>query len=213
MLLGEDLIDEEDADAADLIAARALRAGDESWDTMAAATAGDFFEQERSTIDQQTRGGKITSAESGLLNASLDRMIASVRARAELPTTGEFRKELKANFSAPELARTALVVTAAGIPDASVDRAELLTSELVTNSVERSEGGAVWLAITVRPGVLRVEVADAAAEAERRTDARARWSFAITAELASRWGAGREAGLNVGWFEIDLPSATPASEA
>jgi len=207
MLLGEDLINEEDAAEADRIG-RAVRNGDEGWDDIAAGSVGDFFEQERSTIDQQRQAGKITSAEASRLSASLDRILANVRSRAELPAAGssEFRKELTADVNAPRLARRALVVTAGGVADAIVDRAELLTSELVTNSVERSDGRTLWLTITLRTDVLRVEVADAAPADEIKTDRRARWSFAITAELASRWGGGREGSMNVGWFEIDLPS-------
>jgi transcriptional regulator with XRE-family HTH domain len=208
MLLGEDLIDEEDAEAADLIAGWVTDAGDSPSDDMAAAAAaGDFFEQERAMIDRQTRGGTITSAESGRLNRSLDRVIASVRSHEAVSAPSEFRKQLTADRSAPGLARAALVVTAAGVRDDIEERAELLTSELVTNSVERRRGGPLWLAITLRPDVLRVEVADeATSDTSGPADERARWSFAITAELASRWGAGREAGLNVGWFEIDLPA-------
>jgi hypothetical protein len=29
--------------------------------------------------------------------------------------------------------------------------------------------------------------------------------MALVAELASRWGSGRERGVNVTWFELDLP--------
>jgi len=208
MLLGEDLINEEDAAEADRIVGRAARNGDERWDDIAAGSVGDFFEQERSTIDRQRQAGKITAAEAGRLSDSLDRILANVRSRAELPAagSGEFRKELTADANAPRLARRALVVTAGGVADAIVDRAELLTSELVTNSVERSDGRTLWLTITLRTDVLRVEVADAAPADEIKTDRRARWSFAITAELASRWGGGREGSMNVGWFEIDLPS-------
>jgi anti-sigma regulatory factor (Ser/Thr protein kinase) len=156
-------------------------------------------------IDRQTRGGTITSAESGRLNRSLDRVIASVRSHEAVTAPSEFRKQLTADRSAPGLARAALVVTAAGVRDDIEERAELLTSELVTNSVERTHGGPLWLAITLGPDVLRVEVADeATSETSGPADERARWSFAITAELASRWGAGRDAGLNVAWFEIDL---------
>src|SRR3954465_16050224 len=205
MLLGEDLIDEQDAEAADLIAGRAAGSGESPWDDMAAGTAGDFFEQERAMIHRQTSEGTITSAESGRLNTSLDRVIASVRSREAVTAPSEFRKQLTADRSAPGLARAALVVTAAGVGDDIEERAELLTSELVTNSVERRRGGPLWLAITLRPDVLRVEVADeATSDTSGPADERARWSFAITAELASRWGAGRDAGLNVAWFEIDL---------
>ena len=206
MLLGEDLIDEQDADAADLIAGRTARAGEAPWDDVAGASAGDFFQQERTMIDRETLGGNISSAESDRLTASLDRLLASVQSRDAVRVPGEFRKQLIADVDAPQLARQALVTTADGIAEAIVDRAELLTSELVTNSVERAEGQLIWLAITVHPQMLRVEVADAAAGAPTKPDERARWSLAIVAELASRWGGGHQAGLNVAWFEIDIPA-------
>ncbi len=211
MLLGEDLIDDDDAAAADMIADRAVRAGDERWDEIADATAGDFFEQERFMIAQQTQSGKITSAESGLLKASLERVFDRVRSRPASPAPAQFRKQLVADTGAPKLARTALVVTAAGVDDAVVDRAELLTSELVTNIVERGGSGPVWLAITIHDDAVRVEVAEHAnPEPKRALGDRVRLSFAIIDELASRWGADREAGLNVSWFEIDLSDTAAA---
>jgi len=212
MLLGEDLIDDEDAAAAGRIADRAARAGDEPWDVIAAASPGDFFQQERSTIDRQVDTGKITPDESGRLTASLDRVFASVQARDAASAPGAFRKQLVADPNAPNLARTALVVTASGIDETILDRAEVLTSELVTNSVERSGGGSLLLGITVDADTLRVEVADApdASARPRIAGERQRWSLAITAELASRWGAGRGSDVNVAWFEIDR-SGDPAS--
>jgi transcriptional regulator with XRE-family HTH domain/anti-sigma regulatory factor (Ser/Thr protein kinase) len=209
MLLAEDLIDDDDAAAAGRIADRVVAAGEEPWDDIAAATPGDFFEQERDTIAREVRAGRITSAESGRLTHALDKVRAGVQARGEPAAPSVFRKQLAADPSAPELARTALVVTASGLDEEVVDRAEILASELVTNSVERSGGGSLWLAITVHPNLLRVEVTDApdAVERPRVQGDRQRWSLAITAELASRWGAGRESALNVCWFEIDVPSS------
>ena len=208
MLLGEDLIDQEDAAAADQIAKRAANGSEEGWDEIAAASPGDFFEQERSTIASQLRSGRISAAESGRLTALLDRVVEGVESRAALPAAGAFRKELAADVNAPEIARTALVVTAAGVNESILDRAELLTSELVTDAVERSDGS-LWLAITLHPDLLRVEVAaeSGGVDQQRRPprDKRAGWSMAITSELASRWGAGWESDLYVSWFEIDLP--------
>ena len=90
-----------------------------------------------------------------------------------------------------------------------MDAAELLTSGLVTNSVKRANGGPVWLAITLHPDVLRVEVADGSVATPDRQPAAtdgARWSFMLAAALATRWGSGRETGGYLAWFEIDLPA-------
>lgn len=210
MLLAEDLIDPEDAEAADYIAGRITGPDAERWDDIAASSAGDFFEQERSTIGRQSRRGLITDAESKLLTASLDRLQATMRAGVDGPAPGTFRKELIGDSHAPELARTALLVTAAGAPESVLDAAELLTSGMVTNSVRRAEGGPVWLAITLHPDVLRVEVSDGSVGPDRPLDPNEgpRWSFTLAEELATRWGSGRETGGYVAWFEIDIADAS-----
>ena len=139
----------------------------------------------------------VTDVESERLTTSLERLQAHVDADIDRPPPGTFRKELVGDSHAPELARAALLVTAAGAPDSILDAAELLTSGLVTNSVKRANGGPVWLAITLHPDVLRVEVADGSVAAPDRPPAPnegARWSFMLAAELATRWGSGRETG-------------------
>ena len=68
----------------------------------------------------------------------------------------------------------------------------------------------MWLAITLHPDVLRVEVADGSVATPDRQPAAtdgARWSFMLAAALATRWGSGRETGGYLAWFEIDLPAA------
>jgi transcriptional regulator with XRE-family HTH domain len=207
MLLAEDLIDAGDAGAADDIAGRSAGSGEQGWDDLAASVTGDFFEQERATIARQTRRGVVTDAESERLTASLLQLQANMQPSPDQLPPGTFRKELVGDSRAPELARAALLVTAAGIPDTILDDAELLTSGLVTSSVERANGGPVWLAITLHPDVLRVEVADGSVASDRRPDSndRLRFSFTLAAELATRWGSGRETGGYVSWFEIDLP--------
>jgi transcriptional regulator with XRE-family HTH domain len=213
MLLAEDLIDAEDAEDADRIAGRVSGSNGERWDDMAASSPGDFFEQERSTITGQTRRGQITDAESRRLVASLDRLQRTLPASIDRPAPGVFRKELVGDSHAPELARAALLLTAAGAPESVLDAAELLTSGLVTNSVRRADGGPVWLAITLRPDVLRVEVTDGSVAPDRAPGPNegARWTFTLAAELATRWGSGREAGGFLAWFEIDLPDASTGS--
>src|SRR3954471_23683980 len=81
MLLAEDLIDDDDAAAAGRIADRVVAAGEEPWDDIAAATPGDFFEQERDTIAREVGSGRITPAESRRLTQALDRVRSGVQAR------------------------------------------------------------------------------------------------------------------------------------
>ncbi len=213
MLLAEDLIDVEDAEDADQIANRVTSSGGERWDDMAASSAGDFFEQERSTIARQTRRGGITDAEARRLMSLLDRLQENRQAVADQAAPGVFRKELVGDGHAPELARAALLVTAAGAPESVLEAAELLTSGLVTNSVGRADGGPVWLAITLRPDVLRVEITDGSVGPDRPPGPNqgGRWTFTMAAELATRWGSGREAGGYQAWFEIDLLDASTGS--
>ena len=128
MLLAEDLIDAEGADAADDIAGRTAGSGEQVWDDLAASSPGDFFEQERATIARQTRRGVVTDVESERLTASLERLQTHMKADIDQPPPGTFRKELVGDSHAPELARAALLVTAAGAPDSIMDAAELLTS-------------------------------------------------------------------------------------
>ena len=82
------------------------------------------------------------------------------------------------------------------------------------------EGVAVGVAVGVRVGVrvgvfvgvgrdrLRVEVSDGSAQGARprSPSEEGGYGLALVASLASRWGAGREDGLNLTWFELDLPS-------
>jgi transcriptional regulator with XRE-family HTH domain len=208
MLLAEDLIDADGAGAAEDIADRTAGSGELGWDDLASSSPGDFFEQERATIARQTRRGVVTDVESERLTTSLERLQANMQADIDRPPPGTFRKELVGDSHAPELARAALLVTAAGAPGSILDAAELLTSGLVTNSVKRANGGPVWLAITMHPDVLRVEVADGSVAAPERPPAPnegARWSFMLADALATRWGSGRETGGYLAWFELDLP--------
>ena len=205
MLLAEDLIDNRDAVAADRIAERALQVGDRPWDEIGAAGVGTFFDQERSTIARETLRGFLTDAETSQLSASLDRLESDVR-ETSAAAPARFFKELVADPKAPSLGRSAVLVTGAGLPESVIEDAELLTSELVTDSVQHTGGGSLGLTIVVLPTSIRVHVTDRRERAARPEDPGSTpgWGLAIVAELATRWGAGREDGTYQTWFEIDL---------
>ena len=61
--------------------------------------------------------------------------------------------------------------------------------------------------IRVRRDRIRVEVSDGSPTGVRpRTPSpEGGYGIALVAELASRWGSGRERGVNMTWFELDLP--------
>lgn len=205
MLLAEELIDASEAAAADVVSQR--EQGGEPWDDVSARQQGDFFAQERATIETQTLRGVVTDAESVRLSHALDRVQASIRdARAPASKPAEFHKDFASDPRAPSIARSALLITAAGLPVSTVEDAELLTSELVTNSVRHGASDVIGIHITVANQVLRVEVADDSPRPARpRTpDDDGGWGLTLVMELASRWGAGRDRGKNVTWFELDL---------
>jgi two-component sensor histidine kinase len=97
-----------------------------------------------------------------------------------------------------------------GVP-ALVDTAELLATELVTNALQHTTGGAV-LTATLLPGRgprLRVEVQDSVSRRPRPNGARTEEATSgrgllLVEALADQWGVlarGREPGKVV-WFEL-----------
>jgi hypothetical protein len=140
-----------------------------------------------------------------------DRMRA-VLSRVQKVTEGvaaggpaEFYKDLPTESTSPAIARSAVLVTAVGMPPAALDDAELLTSELVTNSVQHGGGGTIRLHVVLGPTTLRVEVADGSKRSLRpRTAGEGGFGLTLVASIATRWGGGRIAGTNVTWFEIDF---------
>ena len=70
------------------------------------------------------------------------------------------------------------------------------------------ESASVGVFVGVGRDRLRVEVSDGSAQGARprSPSEEGGYGLALVASLASRWGAGREDGLNLTWFELDLPS-------
>jgi anti-sigma regulatory factor (Ser/Thr protein kinase) len=98
------------------------------------------------------------------------------------------------------------------VPVATLETAQLLTTELVTNSARHTgkPQGAIDLSIRYTDDCLRVVVADEGAgfDVERgppRPDAGSGWGLWLVGEMASRWGVLRDP-TRV-WFELDLPPA------
>jgi transcriptional regulator with XRE-family HTH domain/anti-sigma regulatory factor (Ser/Thr protein kinase) len=215
MLLAEQLIDEEEAASANEMWQRLAVDGVE-WDAEAEAEAGTYFQQERSMLQREASSGRVTESESVRLKHVLARVEeASLGQRTLGWRRGSMRKELPRDEASPALARAAVAVMAAGIPTRQLDEALLLTSELVTNAVQHptEEVESLLVEASVEDAVLRVVVADRGSGRIRLRPAAAEggWGLAIVAETASRWGAGRDRGLNVVWFELDLPA--PGADA
>jgi transcriptional regulator with XRE-family HTH domain/anti-sigma regulatory factor (Ser/Thr protein kinase) len=206
LLLADDLVQADEARRAEVIAARF---GPQGWDSESAREEGGWFDQERSLIARAEVEGRLTGKEATGLTQMLDEVELRALARG---TSGwrsaEFEKDLPVDGSAPALGRAAVLVAAAGIPEQILLDAELLTSELLTDSVRYGpvDAGFMTLRISVGELMLRVEVADAGTgPARERSPDEDDWGLRLVRELATRWGGGRAQGRNVSWFELDLP--------
>jgi transcriptional regulator with XRE-family HTH domain len=200
MLLAEELVSEEEAARGGIPAFEFARAtlGD-----------GDFFAQARDLVERATARGEISSEQADEL-AFLVRRIE--QERSEMASHAweetELRKMFPANELAPRSAREALSYVGADIPQSSLDTALLLSSELVTNSVRHGPpNGRIGFFVAVARDRLRVEVADHSPHSARPKPPTEAGGFglAFVDTLADRWGAGPRDGLNVAWFELDLP--------
>jgi len=213
MLLAEDLVSEDEAGLGDIVAFDFGRPGRAS---TRSAGESNFFAQARNLIAEGTESGDITSEHAHDLTFLVERI---EKERSKMQTSAweatELRKSLPANEHAPKAARDALSFVGADIPEEPLQTALLLASELVTNSVVHgpSDPSTVGLLISVERDVLRVEISDGSPHAARpKTRGEGGGlGLAFVAEMASRWGSGRDAGVNVTWFELDLPlpGATP----
>jgi transcriptional regulator with XRE-family HTH domain/anti-sigma regulatory factor (Ser/Thr protein kinase) len=211
LLLGEELISADEAAVSDTVTSYFERSG-ASWDGAAAAKPGTFFVQARTVLEEGLADGSISPGPGKELAALFDRIERqSVGDDAGSWQPTEMRRSLPANAGAPRAARDAVDFAASGVPLSTLHAARLLTSELVTNSVQHGTSGPgdrVGLSVRVGRQRLRVEVSDHSQNGARPAAPTAGGGFGLTlvAALASRWGAGHERELNVTWFELDLPA-------
>jgi anti-sigma regulatory factor (Ser/Thr protein kinase) len=107
---------------------------------------------------------------------------------------------------AREFTRSCL--SSARAPEETIDRAVLLVSELVTNSVVHA---ACEVRLRVTPGSpVRVEVHDGSQERPRVRDRgpleAGGLGLVVVESVASRWGIEPQSTGKVVWFELDSPS-------
>jgi anti-sigma regulatory factor (Ser/Thr protein kinase) len=131
----------------------------------------------------------------------VDQSHAELRAEIVLPTS----------TGAPRAARTVIALCLAGLVAPSiVHDAELLASELVTNSLEHGELGdrdAVRLRVYLAPETVRIEIENpgiAGVVATRRPGGPAPtggFGLELVDLLAARWGVSRNHSTNV-WLEM-----------
>jgi hypothetical protein len=181
------------------------------WDTVAATKSGDFFTQAREVIREGLVAGTLTTEHAETVGALVDRI---KEGSAEDPTEpwedAQLHKIVQADDLAPKHTRDVVSVAAAGVPHERLETARLLVSELVTNSVRhgpRDDVATIAAFVRVRRDRIRVEVSDGSTSGVRpRTpSAKGGYGISLVAALASRWGSGRERGVNMTWFELDLP--------
>jgi transcriptional regulator with XRE-family HTH domain len=202
MLLAEELLSEEEAAMGEVAASDFGRSG-RDWDEVGAGKQGDFFAQARALIVDGTSSSDLTAEQAEALAFVFERIEGQrPHVKSDAWKAAEVRKTLRADREAPRAARDALSVVAEGVREELLERARLLVSELVTTSVQHVAGepaGDLGLFVRVDRDRLHVEVSAASP-----SGARPRAPSEEAAELATRWGAGREGTRNVTWFEIDL---------
>jgi transcriptional regulator with XRE-family HTH domain/anti-sigma regulatory factor (Ser/Thr protein kinase) len=210
LLLAGELLDEQEAmDAERTVLAAGLTS--EGWDQESDTAGGDFFSQERAMIADQASAGKISSLRASHLRELLARVQDATMTRPPGGWhPGRFVKRLPSTDLAPCLARAAFVATAVGIPTDVFANAELLTSELVTNSVRHADSEWIEIDIMLTTDRLRIDVCDQSdATIRPRTPSMdGGWGLALMGEIADRWGVER---LNPGkkiWIEFDLRPQT-----
>jgi anti-sigma regulatory factor (Ser/Thr protein kinase) len=111
------------------------------------------------------------------------------------------------------MARRAVERALAGRDGTLVEKAVLLTSELVTNAVRHaglSPNDEISLDIAPRPGIVRITVADEGSGFQiwggrQSRDLGSGWGLHLVRQLSDRWGVSRDGSTEV-WFELDFAS-------
>lgn len=121
---------------------------------------------------------------------------------------------LQADDRAPSRARKALGDVAVGVPREVMDRAELLISEAVTNSVRhgsRDADDAVRVSIDIDPSRIHIDVADRAPldsplQPRDPNGTEGGLGLLLIDRMSDRWGATALPKGKTVWFELDLPN-------
>ncbi|MFC6915964.1 ATP-binding protein [Cellulomonas gelida] len=139
--------------------------------------------------------------------------VRSIRSAASVRRRGASVREEMVTRAEPLAPRTARrwvmqVAAAAGVGGAANQIAELLTGELVANTVVHGPAGLpVVIRVEVAGSVLRVEVEDRGGGQPvlRRTEPTAAHGrgLALVDALATSWGTTHEGGHTTVWFEVD----------
>ena len=205
MLLADELDDEPETAS---VSAAFARAGS-SWDARL-RDPHEFFAEMR----QLVRG----ATEEGFINPEHAEELLATMARAEQDRIGSgtetweparVHKQFATTPQAPRKAREAVDFVAGDLPEEDLQTAQLLTSELVTNSVKHSPStnATISVDLEINRTRLRVEVRDGATTSPVLIEPGEEGGYGLVFvdRLSSRWDTERERAGNLTWFEIDLP--------
>jgi anti-sigma regulatory factor (Ser/Thr protein kinase) len=126
---------------------------------------------------------------------------------------GSFRLSLAPYPGAPREARRALAGMSSPLDEDLAERADLVVSELVTNSLKYADVGQsdrIELSVSVRPALLRIEVTDPGNGFEPvalrpgREDDVGGWGLWVVDQMTDRWGVDFSHSTHV-WCEFDRP--------
>lgn len=131
----------------------------------------------------------------------------------EIPDRAAGDMFLRPDETAPSRARHALGDAAVGVPPEVIDRAGLLISEAVTNSVRhgsRDVDDVIRVSIDVDHARIHIDVADAAPldeplRPEGPNGREGGFGLLLIDRVADRWGATPFGEGKAVWFEVDLP--------
>jgi transcriptional regulator with XRE-family HTH domain/anti-sigma regulatory factor (Ser/Thr protein kinase) len=215
MLLADEL--DEDPESASRASAAFDRAG-LAWED-ALSSADDFFHAAQALIQDGVEKGHLSSEHAEELTAMFGRIQAEHGGEAsESWAPARLYKELNANTHAPRAAREALAFVAGDLPTDVHAVAQLLVSELVTNSVKygQQRNGKIGVLIDVARERIRVDVTDvgrAAPEIITPSESGG-YGLALVEALASRWSTERAKRGNDTWFELELvpPGGKPVRD-
>jgi anti-sigma regulatory factor (Ser/Thr protein kinase) len=125
---------------------------------------------------------------------------------------------IESSSRAPGIARRVVEGLAADVPPDVLRNAQLLVSEVVTNSIRHSgSDDPIRLRVWARSSGLKVEIADGGSgfepgEIGTGDDAEGGRGLLILETLADRWGVCRDAGARV-WFELSRRPLTRSAQA
>jgi anti-sigma regulatory factor (Ser/Thr protein kinase) len=168
-----------------------------------------FFRAAQELIQDGVERGFLSTEHAEELTSTLERAQQEQDGEAsEAWEPARLYKEFKADTHAPGAAREALAFVASDLPTSVHAVAQLLVSELVTNSVRYGpkRNGKVGVLIDVARERLRVEVTDTAKAAPEpiAPSVSGGYGLVLVDRLATRWSTERARRGNVTWFELDL---------